>query len=83
MGATVRVRVSSSGARRLLTSAAVQKELNARAARIAAAAGAGFTVRERPQRRERYGVQVRTDDETGRRAQAEGNVLLVALGAGR
>ena len=46
--AKVKVKVNSKGAQALLTSQAVQANLNARAARIRDAAGPGFKVRERP-----------------------------------
>lgn len=81
--AKVKVKVNSKGAQALLTSQAVQANLNARAERIRDAAGPGFKVRERPQRVKRYGVQVRTDSDTGRKAQADTNALLRALDAGR
>ena len=78
-----KVKLNRKGAQALLTSQAVQANLNARAARIRDAAGPGFKVRERPQRVKRYGVQVRTDSDTGRKAQADTNALLRALDAGR
>lgn len=80
---SVTVRVNPKGAQRLLTSQAVQANLDARAERIRAVAGEGFTVRRRPERRRRYGVQVRTDGQEGRKKQAESNTLTRALDAGR
>lgn len=81
--AVVKVKINPRGAQKLLTSKAVQDNLNARAQRIAAAAGDGFIVRERPQRVNRYGVQVRTGDKASRQAQADNNSLTRALDAGR
>lgn len=81
--AVVKVKINRRGAQKLLTSKAVADHLNARAQRIAAAAGDGFVIRERPQRIKRYGVQVRTGDDTSSKAQAESNVLTRALDAGR
>ena len=46
----VRVKINPRGARALLTSDAVAAHLDARAERIAAAAGEGFAVRQRPDR---------------------------------
>ena len=79
----VRVKINPRGARALLTSDAVAAHLDARAERIAAAAGEGFAVRKRPDRVRRYAVQVRTSDEEGRTRQAESNILTTALDAGR
>ncbi len=79
----VRVKINPRGARALLTSDAVAAHLDARAERIAAAAGEGFAVRQRPDRVRRYAVQVRTSDEEGRTRQAESNILTTALDAGR
>lgn len=81
--AEVRVRIKAKGARQLLTSKAVQAYLNEKAERIAAAAGEGFEVRERPERIRRYGVQVRTSSMASREAQAYDNALTRALDAGR
>lgn len=81
--AVVKVKINPRGAQKLLTSKAVQGHLNARAQRIADAAGDGFVVRERPERIKRYGVQVRTGDRAARRAQAETNALTRAIDAGR
>ena len=81
--AVVKVKINPRGAQKLLTSKAVQDNLNERAQRIAAAAGDGFIVRERPQRVNRYGVQVRTGDKASRQAQADHNSLTRALDAGR
>lgn len=79
----VRVKINQRGARKLLTSKGIQDDLDARAQRIQAAAGEGFMTRQRHRRKVRYGAQVRTETEAGRRAQAEGNVLTIALNAGR
>ena len=79
----MKVVMNKAGVQAVLNHPAVVALVNERANRIAAAAGEGFRVRERPKRVNRYGAQVRTATEEGRRRQAEGNVLTSALDAGR
>lgn len=75
--------MNPAGIRAVLTHPAVTALIDERAGRIRAAAGDGFRVKSRPQRVQRYGAQVRTADETGRRAQADNNALIKAVDAGR
>lgn len=65
----------------LMRSRPIQSALNARAERIAAAAGPGFEAVARPHK---YTARayVRTADEEGRKRQAESAVLERSLGAG-
>ena len=79
----VKVVMNPAGVRALLNAPGVVADLDARAERIRAAAGPGFFVRRRDKRINRYASQVRTADDEGRRAQADGNVLMKALDAGR
>ncbi|QHO91924.1 hypothetical protein CWT12_12255 [Actinomyces sp. 432] len=79
----VKVVMSGPGVRAVLNHPKVQAIIDERAARIAQAAGPGFHTRRRPQRVNRYGAQVRTSDPVGRRRQADDNVLIKAVGAGR
>ena len=79
----VKVVMNPAGVRALLNAPGVVADLDARAERIRAAAGPGFFVRRRDKRINRYASQVRTADDEGRKAQADGNVLMKALDAGR
>ena len=79
----VKVVMTPAGVRALLSAPGVVADLDARAERIRAAAGPGFFVRRRDKRINRYASQVRTADDEGRQAQADGNVLMKALDAGR
>nr|DAV57397.1 MAG TPA: type I neck protein [Caudoviricetes sp.] len=83
MSSTVRVRINSKGARELLTSPGVQALLDRKAQQIADAAGTGFEVRRRDKRIRRYSVQIRTSTHESILRQADDNVLIKALDAGR
>ncbi len=50
---------------------------------MAAAAGDGVEARKRHRRVNRYGNTIRTVSDTGRRRQAEENVLVKSIEAGR
>ena len=83
MSSTVRVRINSKGARELLTSPGVQALLDRKAQQIADAAGTGLEVRRRDKRIRRYSVQIRTSTHESIVRQADDNVLIKALDAGR
>ena len=70
----VKVVMNPAGVRALLNAPGVVADLDARP---------GFFVRRRDKRINRYASQVRTADDEGRKAQADGNVLMKALDAGR
>lgn len=76
------VKMNPAGIRAVLTHPKIQDIINERTQRIREAAGEGFRTRPRPQRIQRYGNQVRTADQIGRRRQSDDNVLIKAIGAG-
>lgn len=79
--ANVTVKLKIRGVREVLKSGPVQSEIARRAKRIADAAGEGFSMVVKPHR---YTARafVQTDDDEGRKRQAEGAVLERALNAG-
>lgn len=77
-----RIEMNGKGIRALLQSAGIRADLERRAARIAAAAGEGFTSNGYTGRnRARAGVVTATS--AARRAQAEDKALTRAIDAGR
>lgn len=77
------VRMNAKGIRAVLNHPAVVADIDARGARMAAAAGEGVEARKRHRRVNRYGNTIRTVSETGRKRQAEENVLIKSIEAGR
>lgn len=77
------VRMNPKGVRAVLNHPAVVADIDRRGARMAAAAGEGVEARKRHRRVNRYGNTIRTVSETGRKRQADGNVLIKAIEAGR
>lgn len=80
--ASIRVEVSSAGIQAVLKSAEVQADLEARANRIAAAAGDGFEAGSRIGKT-RARASVITASRKARLAEAEDRALTKALDAGR
>jgi hypothetical protein len=78
----VRVRLTRSGPRQLRQSAAVRADLEARARRIARAAGPGMTV-DSTTGRSRARATVFTDTFEARRNEARHRALTRAIDAGR
>lgn len=78
-----KVVMNPSGIRAVLNHPQIKEDIDARADRIRNAAGDGFRTRPRPQRIQRYGNQVRTENHTGRKRQADNNVIMKSLDAGR
>jgi hypothetical protein len=82
MAEKIRIEVNSAGIQAVLKSAEVQEMLNARAARIAAAAGAGMEVSSRVGKT-RARASVITATRAARLAEATDRSLTRAIDAGR
>ena len=82
MAQSVRVVINSAGVKDLLQSVEVQRDLRARAERIAAAAGDGMTA-ELGVGKNRARAQVYTETIDAMRAEADDRALTRAIDAGR
>ena len=79
---SMRIEHNSKGFAALMKSNSVMSDIEARGARIAAAAGEGFEVNS-TRNRDRSVVFVRTETTEARRAEAEDRALTRAIDAGR
>ena len=80
---STKIKMNPKGIRAVLTHPAVVAMIDKRGQAIADAAGDGFAPIRRTKRVNRYGVTIRTVTDKGRERQADGNVLIPAIEAGR
>ena len=81
--AKIKVKLNSTGVRALLKDPGVAADLDARAARIASAAGEGFESSGVRTDRDRVAVTIAANTDEARLAEAESRALLRAIDAGR